>query len=96
MKRLGAYIVDKSCNLEETMKVIDANSAGFALVCDGRRLFGVVTDGDVRRYLLSGGALKESICHAANREPRAVLESERYLAEPLMRGEQLTVIPVVN
>ncbi len=96
MKRLDAYIVDKSCNLEETMKVIDANSAGFALVCDGRTLFGVVTDGDIRRYLLSGGSLKEPICHAANRTPRAVLESGRYLAESLMRREQLTVVPVVN
>ncbi len=96
MRRLDAYIVDKSCSLEETMKVMNENSMGFALVCDKRKLLGIVTDGDIRRYLLSGGALRESICRAANREPHAVREGERRLAEPMMRQKKLAVIPVVD
>lgn len=96
MKEIETYIVDKAYSLEQTMKAIDGNSMGFALVCEGRRLFGIVTDGDIRRYLLTGGTLKESICNAANKEPYFVHESERHLAAAIMAQESIAVVPVVN
>lgn len=96
MKEIETYIVDKAYSLEQTMKAIDGNSMGFALVCEGRRLFGIVTDGDIRRYLLTGGTLKESICNAANKELYFVHESERHLAAAIMAQESIAVVPVVN
>lgn len=96
MNKLEKFIVDKSCSLEETMKMIDANSIGAALVCDGPKLFGTATDGDIRRYLLAGGSLKEPICKAVNREPYFVREEERYLADSIMDEKEIAVMPVVN
>lgn len=96
MNEIETYIVDKAYSLEQTMKAIDGNSMGFALVCEGRRLFGIVTDGDIRRYLLTGGTLKETICNAVNKKPYFVHENERHLAAAIMAREAITVIPVVN
>ena len=76
MKKLEKYIVDISYSLEQTMKAINANAKGLALVCEGRKLFGIVTDGDIRRYLLSGGSLKETICSAVNKNPCFIQEEK--------------------
>lgn len=96
IKKTEALLAQKSCSLKETMAIIDANTMGFALVCDGRRLLGIVTDGDIRRYLLGGGSLQEPICNIANKEFFFVSENERHLAKAIMEREKITVIPVVN
>ena len=96
MKKTEAFLVDKAYSLKETMAIINANSMGFALVCDGRKLLGIATDGDIRRYLLGGGSLMEPICNIANREFFFVCENERHLAKTIMEREKITVIPVVN
>lgn len=96
MRKTEAYLVNQAYSLKETMAVINANSMGFALVCDGRKLLGIVTDGDIRRYLLGGGSLKEAICNIANRKFFFVCENERHLAKAIMEREKITVIPVIN
>ena len=96
MKCVDKYIVQKTYSLEKTMKVINENAKGFALVCEDKRLWGIVTDGDIRRYLLAGGTLEKNICCVANKEPCFVMEKERYLAEMIMEKEKLTVMPIIN
>lgn len=96
MKKIDGFVVEKSYSLEKTMEVIDDNAMGFVVVCDDKRLFGIVTDGDIRRYLLTGGTLKESISKVANKTPRYVKDNDRYLAENIMIQEELKFIPVIN
>ncbi len=78
------------------MRVIDENAAGFAVVCDGKKFFGIVTDGDIRRYLLAGGSLQENICSVTNKDPYYVDEENQHLAVSLMLRKELTAMPVVN
>jgi len=47
-------IVSKNDTLEKTMKVIDNNGIGIALVVEKETLVGVLTDSDIRRALLNG------------------------------------------
>lgn len=96
MKKIDEYIVDKACSLEETMQVINANGAGFSIVCDGKIFFGIVTDGDIRRYLLAGGNLKENIGRVANQSPFYVDVYNQHMAVSLMLRHELTAVPVVN
>lgn len=96
MKKSEVYIVDKTYSLERTMQIIDRNTAGFAVVCDNKKLLGIVTDGDIRRYLLSGGNLKENICNVANQNLYYVNEYERHLADSIIIRKELTAMPVVN
>ncbi|MDA9285258.1 aminotransferase class I/II-fold pyridoxal phosphate-dependent enzyme [Pseudomonadales bacterium] len=44
-------------SLSVAMKLIDREASGICFVIDGRRLVGVVTDGDIRRGLLDGKTL---------------------------------------
>lgn len=96
MKNLDVFLVDQAHSLKDTMAVINANSMGFALICAGRKILGIVTDGDIRRYLLGGGSLKETICNVANREFIYVHQNETHLARTIMEREKISMIPVVN
>lgn len=96
MKNIDSYIADKTYSLKETMRVIDTNGAGFAAVCEGRHFFGIVTDGDIRRYLLAGGSIEENICSVTNRDPYYVDEDNQHMAVSLMLRRELTAMPVVN
>jgi dTDP-glucose pyrophosphorylase len=55
--------------LLEALRVIDAGAIQFALVVDGEKLVGVVTDGDVRRALVRGLGTQAPIGDAMNRKP---------------------------
>ena len=71
MANLQMFLGKKDLTVSEAMQKIDKNTSGILfLVDDNRRLVGCVTDGDVRRYLLSGGQMTGSAIDAANLNPR--------------------------
>jgi dTDP-glucose pyrophosphorylase len=68
--RLERLLVGPQATLRETIAGIDAGAIEIALVVDaGRRLLGTVTDGDVRRALLTGASLDGSIEAIVHRDP---------------------------
>jgi sialic acid synthase SpsE/endonuclease IV len=49
------YLINQSKTVFESIKKIDSNKSGFILVTDNKgHLIGVLTDGDIRRWLTSG------------------------------------------
>ncbi len=64
---VSAFAVHRSTSLRDTIALIDRNGSGIAVVVeDGARLVDVVTDGDVRRAILSGIALTEPVSHVVD------------------------------
>lgn len=58
----GKLICSEKSSIKEAMTCIDRNSKGIVFVIDAeQRLVGVATDGDIRRALLNGIGLGESI-----------------------------------
>ncbi|MFH1462595.1 MAG: NAD-dependent epimerase/dehydratase family protein [bacterium] len=68
--KIKELLVDKNFSIKETMRAIDKGGFGTAFVVDGqKRLFGVVTDGDIRRAILRGENIEKPIAKIANRKP---------------------------
>jgi len=63
-------IVPPTATVHDAIRAIDANLVLMALVCstDGR-LLGTVTDGDVRRLILRGGSLNDTVTSIMNTTP---------------------------
>lgn len=54
----SCFCVVPACSVRDTIACIDRNEKGIALVTDsGQRLLGTITDGDIRRAILSGISL---------------------------------------
>lgn len=92
-KCIGNFLLTVS----EAMRQIDDNCNGILfLVDDEGRLSGCITDGDIRRFLLSGGKLDAPAIKAANRFPKyartreeavSLYHKRNYIAIPIVNGE---------
>lgn len=90
------YIIEENISVLETMEKIDSGARGIAFVCRDRELIAVVTDGDIRRYILQGGDLQRPVWEIAHHNPISLLSTRERQAEDVMRREYITAVPIVN
>ena len=84
-------------NIVEAMKRIDANAKGIVYVIDeDERLFGSLTDGDIRRWIIKGGSLHEKISKVCFRDTKFLFESEADRAFSFMTMHKLHSVPLLN
>lgn len=76
------------------MRQLNETGKKILFVVDNKRLEGTLTDGDIRRYLLSGGALADGVCNAANCHPQTAANHKQ--AGIMLRTSGQTAIPVVD
>ena len=56
------FIIDQASKILDALCLIDKNQSGFVLVCDNRKtLLGTLTDGDIRRALINGSSVTDSV-----------------------------------
>lgn len=92
-------LVSPGASIRDALKMIDANRQGILFVCDHERhLVGAITDGDIRRSLIAGKSLTESIARTYNPNPFFIYEDEfqhdRARAQILER--HVEVVPIVT
>jgi perosamine synthetase len=91
--------VDTHASLKDVMASLDKSAQGIVFVLDAdQKLRGVLTDGDVRRLLLAGGTLNDTVANRMNqtfvvgstsqgKDVNAALLSDRIRVLPLVDGE---------
>lgn len=68
--KVKKLLVNKESTIKETIRVIDQGTLGIALVVDeSNKLFGTVTDGDIRTAILNGVSTAETIETVTNKNP---------------------------
>ena len=83
-KKIKHLLVNKNSSIKEAMKVIDRAGLGTAFIINkGNKLFGVITDGDIRRAILKGVNIEKPIEEIANKTP--IFIKEKLLEEELLK-----------
>lgn len=91
------YLADGNCMLVEAMKKIDQNTKGLIFVVDHEWLLtGVLTDGDIRRWIIKTGKLDVRIQQIMNSNPKFVYEESISTADSIFEKNKITAIPVLN
>lgn len=81
--------------LSEAMKKIDKNLQGIIFLTNNReQLIGSVTDGDIRRYLISGGNINDSVYLSANKNPKFASDIDE--ACKIYNGNNHIIVPIIN
>lgn len=98
MSEWKQILVRSGTTIREAVQVLDASELQIVLVTDDNdRLLGTVTDGDVRRGILSGVALDQPVQGIMNPRPTVAGPSDsREGILALMQRKQLRHIPVVD
>ena len=95
MDNMKDYLGKQDLTVSEAMQRIDKNASGILFLVDNEsKLLGCVTDGDVRRYLLSGGKMDDRATEAANMHPRHANTIEE--AKTLYHKKNYIVIPILD
>lgn len=97
-ERLASIVVGPDGSIRDAMEVINRGGVEIALVVDERRnLLGTISDGDVRRALLSGADLDDAARPLANPHPYVVsYSSSRSEVLEVMRQTGHTQLPVLD
>jgi len=91
--------VDKKISIKEAMKQLGETSEGILFVVDSKnRLFGSLTSGDIRRWILSKGSIKDHVSEACNKKSMYV-EDGSYNIETVKEAvisNRLEAVPVLD
>jgi dTDP-glucose pyrophosphorylase len=98
LKKLSKYIVKHNASIKFSIGVIDANAAQVALIInDDNKLAGIITDGDIRRAILSNHKLDDPVSAIMTKDPLTLLSgATRSDALKVMRESLVHHIPVIN
>lgn len=95
MDNIQALIGKENLTVSEAMQRIDGNAYGILfLVDEGGILLGCITDGDIRRFLLSGGEMDAAAINAANKQPKVAKTIDE--ARKLYHKRDYIVIPILG
>lgn len=91
-------VVAPTTTIKEALQRLDSEALRIILVCDDNmNLFGVVTDGDIRRALLKGVDLEAGVELIMNRTPITVTpDVARSEVLKIMKSKSILAVPVVK
>ncbi len=98
MSEINKLFIKKNNSIKEAMAIIDKGAIRFALVVDdNEKIYGVVTDGDIRRGILRGTGINESIMNVVNKNfiyGETGMREEEIL--DILEKAQIGTIPLID
>jgi dTDP-glucose pyrophosphorylase len=98
IKKLNDVLLLESSTIKEALIVIDSGALKFAAVTDKeKRLKGTITDGDIRRALIAGANMEDSIISVYNSQPYSVCRNTDITdIKSFLIEKGLTAVPIVD
>lgn len=93
---LKDFIVSEENTILEVMKAINQNTKGIAFICENAILKAVITDGDIRRFILRSGNVNSKIKEIANYKPKYITRGNNDDPISFMKKHSITALPVVS
>lgn len=88
--------IDKPASLREIMEKISFSGEGIVFVTDSGFLIGSVSDGDIRRFLLSGGTLEDSPSNVVNLDVKSLRPQSSPIDIHHAFSTSITHVPVLD
>jgi dTDP-glucose pyrophosphorylase len=94
---LSRYTGTKDMNIVEAMQKIDENGKGILYILNSKgQLSGSVSDGDIRRWIITTGNLQGSVRDIMKKDPKCLSEEAKDKAGKLMSIESVRSVPIIN
>lgn len=96
-EKLTPFLIGPECTVADALRKLDGNGKGILFVTDAdRTLKGVLTDGDIRRWLLRTGEVQGAVRQLMNQKPRVIYRRELIRAQEMMRRYVIAALPVIS
>ncbi len=88
--------ITRETKIKDVIKRLDDTAKKILFILHDNALAGVVTDGDIRRYILRSGDLNDKVETIMNSNPICVMRGEESKAKAIMKEKYIEAIPVLN
>ncbi len=93
---MNEMYIEEDKDVLQAMKQLDVSARKILFVHDNEKLLAVVTDGDIRRWILQNGDLHASVKCVANYQPKYLYENQIEMIQHVLNEYQIDAIPVVD
>lgn len=94
---VALILIDENTTLASALRRLCDSSKQILFICNGNGLLkAALSDGDIRRFLLSGGNLDAPVSAAANYHPTFLMSTERERAASVLAEKRLPAVPIVD
>ncbi len=94
--KLQDMLLDEKASVKQAIEKLETVRCKVVYVVKGRKLLASISDGDVRRFTLRMGDVKEGIACIANYSPHVFYESDRNEWKKIFQQSELYSVPIVN
>ncbi|EQB87117.1 dTDP-glucose pyrophosphorylase [Clostridium punense] len=93
---LTKLIIDENISIREAIKKLDIGARKILLILENSKLKAVLTDGDVRRWILKNGSLEAPVKLIMNSNPVCLNIKDANKAKEIMKNSFIEAIPLVD
>lgn len=93
---INSLLVSKDISIRKGIDILDKIGRKIIIITEDKKLLGVVTDGDIRRWILKNGDISESIDKIMNKSPKYLSTEEKNKVKKLMKQYKIEAVPIVN
>ncbi|WP_085992725.1 nucleotidyltransferase family protein [Oceanobacillus senegalensis] len=93
---LKDLFISKELSIRDALEKLDKTAKKILLVMKDEKLQGIITDGDIRRWILDNGDLNENVELAMNKSPIFIFEKDVIRAKEILNEKMIEAIPVLN
>ncbi|WP_070001148.1 nucleotidyltransferase family protein [Cellulosilyticum sp. I15G10I2] len=96
MEAISRFFVTKDITIRQAIERLDQTAKKLLVVVEDKKLIGVITDGDIRRWILKNGDIKRSVSLIMNTSPVFLNREEKDKCIELMKAHSIEAIPLIN
>ena len=96
MLRIDELLIDENTSVLNTLKKLDETGQRILFIAPEGKLAAAVTDGDIRKYILRGGALEGPLREAANYHPKSLPLEQRARARAYIEEQGIDALPLLD
>ncbi len=89
-------IINEEGSIKDAIKKLDKTAKQILVVTEKQKLKGVITDGDIRRWILRSGDISANVREIVNYNPKYITENEKHIAKKIMDKFSVKSLPVVD
>lgn len=96
MQKIEDLIIGGEISVFQAMQKLDETGRRIVFVAPEGVLQAVLTDGDVRKFILGGGDLNQPVSAVANHAPKTLPVEQRRTAKAFLQHHGIDAVPIVN
>lgn len=93
---VSKFFIAPDIPIREAIRQLDQTAKKILVVVEDHKLIGVLTDGDIRRWILKNKDISLPVHLIMNPNPVVIKIEERHLALEIMKEKQIEGLPLIN